>query len=305
MRGIPLAKQSLQMMPAGETGRLRPKPFRVSYYKIKEVDGRGFALLHAVRVWAETADEARRFAITKGKKLVCIYMDYGLAAPKKDGLRRIYVLSPDFTTPKNMKGGIYTRKYPLCRLLGCGKPNPKGWQYHSQACRRAARNEKQLRSKRERIRVATRNGIRVCKHCVVRPVGCFSNSECNKCFLRNRKMYMPKTLAAKQVLRLQAQLPRAVEALLVAPLHKCTISKYRGDRFPGCGCRLHILQWLVINAEKYVLLRRPLQSYRMSGQALPPWFQKTRPRRDFAAEKLAFRGGTMLAPAQSPMALAV
>lgn len=306
---IPITHQSRRTIQANDPRNPRhPKPFRVSYYKTNEVDTKGYAVLHITEVMSRTAAEARNKVIFGRRRVVSSYKASGMyKLAKKLFFRRIYTLSPNFVAPEGIvpEGSPHIRKYPICKLPGCGKLNPRSKHYHTLACRRAAKNKRQLITKRKRLAVAAKNGITLCQTCAARPVGTFSPTRCNKCFLNTRKLWLPIKVAQMQTLRLQDQLPAVMNVLLQSKMHRCNFTRSNtGERVPRCGCRTHALQWLIINAERYAILRRPLQSYLAKRQPLPPWFQKTRVRRKF--DKRGFeRPGTMLSSNQSAMALAV
>ena len=299
---IPFHRQSRSTIQANNPKNPRcQKPFRVSYYKPSEVK-KGFATLHVVETMARTAAEAKKKIILRGRKLVSAYKAVGMPKlNKKVRPRRIYTLSPTFAIPPNLRQSA-VRIYPVCKLPGCGRRNPKFKRYHTRACARAAKNENQLIAKRKRMSVARRNGIRICHCCAARPIGSFSPTRCNKCFLQSRKLWLPVIGATKQRLRLQEQIPVVMNVLLNSELHRCNAPRSSaGCRIPRCGCRTHATQWLIINAERYAILRRPMMSYIAKGQPLPPWFRAIRPRRNFSGE----RPGNMLSANQSAMELAV
>jgi hypothetical protein len=280
------AEKSPRTLAASNPAKARhPKPFRVSYYNPAEVDDRGFALLTVVEVQAKTAKEAKAMVIGPDKHFVSAYKAVSMK-PISEKKRHIYTLSPNYVPPKGVfrRGATqaWFRKYPICRRPGCGKQNPKWHQYCSDTCSRMLRNGRQLQTKARRMRVGKKNGIILCKCCAARPVGSFSDTRCNKCFLDTRTYALPRKNAERLLPRLQGQIPAVMEIMLNAAQHKCTrAGDTKGARFPKCGCRLHAFQWLVINAERLVNLRRPKQSYVMSNQPLPPWFQPKRKRRDF------------------------
>jgi hypothetical protein len=264
------------------------KEFRVSFYQPSEVDQYGLAPLHVIVVQAFNAPHASSQVIKGERKQVSVYKSTGL--PPLGKTRRIYTLSPTFTRPKNMTDGHWNqdhfRMYPTCRRPGCEKPNAKWQQYCSEACRRAMKNERQLLTKSKRLTAAEKKGKRLCRNCAARPIGSFNPKQCNKCFLSNRGGKFPIQRAERQQLRIQDQLPQILEVMLKSDLHKCTrVGDTKGERLPRCGCRLHTMQWLVINAERFVALRRPFQSYRMAGEPMPPWFKPVRKKRVFDGEK--------------------
>jgi hypothetical protein len=306
-RKLVLAKSTLQAN--NPKNPRHPKPFRVSYYLRKEVEKDGYAPLHIVEVMARTAWEAEKKVLNPNRVHVCSYKAVGM--PSLDDKRRrcsIYTLSPNFVVPPDIVGrGVYVRKYPICKLPGCGQPNPPYKSYHSRACYRALRNKRQLLTKRQRLARSKKIGVLLCHHCAARPIGTLSPTRCNKCFLDTRKITLPIRIATKQVLRLQQQIPVITEILLNSSRHKCFkhAKFYQGSRIPRCGCRFHAYQWLVLNMERYIILRRPLMSYVAKQEPLPPWFQKTRPRRVFMPGEFQPMAGDFYPANQAVSAVAI
>ncbi len=121
-------------------------------------------------------------------------------------------------------------------------------------------------------------------------------------------LWLPLKLAARQTLRLQEQIPLIMDILLNAPKHKCEhhgALAYQGSRIPRCGCRFHAYQWLVLNMERYTALRRPFMSYVATGQPVPPWFQRTRRRRNFGNGVFRLNAGEFYPAKQAVNALAI